>query len=30
MLLSCDFVFKETTEESIKRFGKEQVELLNN
>ena len=30
MLLSCDFVFKGTTEESIKRFGKEQVELLNN
>ena len=30
MLLSCDFIFNEITEESIKRFGKEQMELLNN
>ena len=30
MLLSCDFVFNEITEESIRRFGKEQMELLNN
>ena len=30
MLLSCDFVFNEITEESIKHFDKEQTELLNN
>lgn len=30
MLLSCYFVFKEITEESVKNFGKEQMELLNN
>lgn len=30
MLLSCDFVFNEITEESIRRFGKEQMDLLNN
>ncbi|MCQ2451347.1 MAG: metallophosphoesterase [Clostridia bacterium] len=30
MLLSCDFVFNEITEESVKNFGKEQMELLNN
>lgn len=30
MLLSCDFVFNEITEESIKNFGKEQLELLKN
>ena len=30
MLLSCDFVFSEITEESIKHFDKEQTELLNN
>lgn len=30
MLLSCDFVFNEITEESIKHFDKEQAELLNN
>ncbi len=30
MLLSCDFVFEKITEESVKNFGKEQMELLNN
>lgn len=30
MLLSCYFVFKEITEESVKNFDKEQRELLNN
>ncbi len=30
MLLSCDFVFSKITEESVKNFGKEQMELLNN
>ena len=30
MLLSCDFVFSEITEESIKHFDNEQTELLHN